>query len=102
MIAAQTGISGSCDIGDDAVIAGQVGLGDHVRIDSGAILAGQCGIPSGKRVRAGRVLWGTPARPLDQIKIQQAHIARLPKMAKELMRLRELVDRIVGQQDETR
>ena len=102
VIAAQTGISGSCDIGDDAVIAGQVGIADHVRIDSGAIVGAQCGIPSGKRIRAGKVFWGTPGRPLDQIKIQQAYIARLPKMADELARLRGLVDRIVGEQDETR
>ena len=101
VIAAQTGVSGSCDIGDDAVIAGQVGVADHVRIDSGAIVGAQCGIPSRKRVRAGKVFWGTPARPLDQIKIQQAHIARLPKMAEELKRLRRLVDQIIGEQDET-
>jgi UDP-3-O-[3-hydroxymyristoyl] glucosamine N-acyltransferase len=101
VIAAQTGISGSCDIGDDAVIAGQVGIADHVRIDSGAIVGAQCGIPSGKRIRAGKVFWGTPARPLEQIKIQHAHISRLPKMAAELARLRGLVDQIIGEQDKS-
>jgi UDP-3-O-[3-hydroxymyristoyl] glucosamine N-acyltransferase len=95
VIAAQTGVSGSCDIGDDVVIAGQVGVADHVRIDDGAIVGAQCGIPSGKRIRAGRVFWGTPARPLDDIKIQQAHIARLPKMAAELARLGELVNQML-------
>ena len=101
VIAAQTGVSGSCDIGDDAVIAGQVGVADHVRIDSGAIVGAQCGIPSRKRIRAGKVFWGTPARPLEQIKVQQAYIARLPKMAEELVRLRGLIDEIIGKQDET-
>jgi UDP-3-O-[3-hydroxymyristoyl] glucosamine N-acyltransferase len=95
VIAAQTGVSGSCDIGDDAVIAGQVGIADHVRIDDGAVIGAQCGIPSGKRVRAGRVFWGTPARPLDDIKIQQAHISRLPKMAAELKRLGKLVNQLL-------
>jgi len=94
VIAAQTGVSGSCDIGSDAVIAGQVGIADHVRIDDGAIVGAQCGIPSGKRVRAGKVFWGTPARPLDDIKVQQAHISRLPKMAAELASLRAEVDRL--------
>jgi UDP-3-O-[3-hydroxymyristoyl] glucosamine N-acyltransferase len=101
VIAAQTGVSGSCDIGDDAVIAGQVGIADHVRIDSGAVVGAQCGIPSGKRIRAGRVFWGTPARPLDDIKIQQAHISRLPKMAAELARLKQLVEQLAGEKKET-
>lgn len=100
VIAAQTGVSGSCDIGDDAVIAGQVGVADHVRIDAGGVVGAQCGIPSGKRIRAGRVFWGTPARPLDDIKIQQAHISRLPKMAGELARLKGLVEQLIDQRDE--
>ena len=94
VIAAQTGVSGSCDIGDDAVIAGQVGIADHVRIDSGGIVGAQCGIPSGKRIRAGRVFWGTPARPLDDIKIQQAYISRLPRMAREFERLKKTVEEL--------
>jgi UDP-3-O-[3-hydroxymyristoyl] glucosamine N-acyltransferase len=99
VIAAQTGVSGSCRIGGDVVIAGQVGVADHVRIDSGAVVGAQCGIPSGKRIRAGKVFWGTPARPLDDIKIQQAHIARLPRMAEELAELRKVVERLIEQQE---
>jgi UDP-3-O-[3-hydroxymyristoyl] glucosamine N-acyltransferase len=95
VIAAQTGISGSVRIGDDVVIAGQVGIGDHVTVDSGAVLAGQCGVPVGKRVRSGRILWGTPARPLEDIKIQQAHVARLPRMARELRELKEKVAALI-------
>lgn len=92
VIAAQTGISGSVTIGDDAVIAGQVGIADHARIDSGAVVGAQCGIPSGKRIRPGEVFWGTPARPLKDVKVQQAYISRLPRMARELERLRRLVE----------
>jgi UDP-3-O-[3-hydroxymyristoyl] glucosamine N-acyltransferase len=94
VIAAQTGVSGSCRIGDDVVIAGQVGVADHVRIDSQSVVGAQCGIPSGKRIRAGKVFWGTPARPLEDIKIQQAHIARLPRMAEELADLRKVIERL--------
>ncbi len=100
VIAAQTGISGSCTVGADAVLAGQVGVADHVRIDDGAVVGAQCGIPSGKRIRAGEVFWGTPARPLKDIKIQQAHISRLPKMAKELARLRQEVEQLLGEPTE--
>ena len=89
MIAAQTGVSGSCSIGADAMIGGQVGVGEGARIDDGSVIGGQSGVLNGKRSRAGQVLWGTPARPLKDIKLQQAYVARLPRMAKELQRLRE-------------
>lgn len=92
VIAAQTGVSGSVTIGDDAVIAGQVGIADHVRIDSGAVIGAQCGIPSGKRVRAGEVYWGTPARPLRDVKLQQAYISRLPRMARDFERWRKKLE----------
>jgi UDP-3-O-[3-hydroxymyristoyl] glucosamine N-acyltransferase len=78
-IASQTGISGSAVIGDYVIIAGQVGIGDHARVDNGAILGGQCGILPHKRAKAGQPLWGTPARPLREILVQQATLARLAK-----------------------
>jgi len=92
VIAAQTGISGSVTIGDDVVIAGQVGIADHVRIDTGAVVGAQCGIPSGKRIRAGEVFWGTPARPLKDVKVQQAYLSRLPRMAERLANLEKKVE----------
>ena len=94
VIAAQTGVSGSCSIGADAMIGGQVGVGEGARIDDGSVIGGQSGVLNGKRSRAGQVLWGTPARPLKDIKLQQAYVARLPKMAKELQRLREEVQQL--------
>ena len=96
VIAAQTGVSGSCSIGADSMIGGQVGMGEGARVDDGSIIGGQSGILNGKRARAGEVLWGTPARPLKDMKRQQAYVARLPKMAKELERLREDVRRLQG------
>lgn len=99
VIAAQTGISGSCDIGADAVIAGQVGMADHVRIGAGAIVGGQCGILRGKRIRPGEMYWGTPARPLKDIKVQQAYLARLPRIAKEVDRLGQEVDKLKDASD---
>ena len=94
VIAAQTGVSGSCSIGADSMIGGQVGVGEGARIDAGSIIGGQSGVLNGKRSRAGAVLWGTPARPLKDIKLQQAYVARLPRMAKELERLREEVRKL--------
>ena len=90
VIAAQTGISGSVVIEDDAVIGGQVGFGDHTRVQKGAVIGSKAGILPGKIVRPG-VWWGIPVQPLDQYKRMNAHLNRLPEMRKELKRLQQQV-----------
>ena len=97
VISAQTGVAGSTRIGGRSTIGGQVGIGDHCRIDEGAIVGSGGGIPSRKRVPGGVVYWGTPARPLSDVKLQQAHLSRLPKMAEELKQLREEVQALKAQ-----
>ena len=94
VISAQTGIAGSSVVGRHATIGGQVGIADYCRIDEKAIVGAQCGVPSRKRVPAGQVFWGTPARPLKDIKVQQAYLGRLPKMTEELQRLRAEVEEL--------
>ena len=88
VIAAQTGISGSVVIEDDAVIGGQVGFGDHTRVLSGAVIGSKAGILPGKIVRPG-VWWGIPVQPLDDYKRMNAHLNRLPQMRDEIKRLHE-------------
>ena len=86
VIAAQTGISGSVVIEDDAVIGGQVGFGDHTRVQKGAVIGSKAGILPGKIVRPG-VWWGIPVRPLEQYKRMNAYMNRLPEMREEIKRL---------------
>lgn len=99
VIAAQTGISGSTVIEDDAVIGGQVGMGDHARVERGAIIGSKAGILPGKIVRAG-VWWGIPVQPLGEYKRINAHMNRLPQMREEIKELRrqlkELQEKIDG------
>ena len=92
IISSQTGIAGSSTIGREAIIGGQAGIADFCRIDDRGMVGAQCGVPSRKRIPAGQVFWGTPARPLKDIKRQQAHLGRLPKMRQELAQLREELD----------
>jgi len=93
VIAAQTGISGSVVIEDDAVIGGQVGFGDHTRVQKGAIIGSKAGILPGKIVRPG-VWWGIPVQPLDQYKRMNAHLNRLPEMRDELKRLQKQIEEL--------
>jgi UDP-3-O-[3-hydroxymyristoyl] glucosamine N-acyltransferase len=101
VIAAQTGISGSSIIEDDAIIGGQVGMGDHARVESGAVIGSKAGILPGKIVRAG-VWWGIPVQPLDEYKRLNAHMNRLPQMREEIKELRrqlkELQEKMDGKQ----
>lgn len=90
VIAAQTGISGSTIIEDDAVIGGQVGLGDHARVQSGAIIGSKAGILPGKIVRAG-VWWGIPVQRLEDYKRLNAHMHRLPQLREEVKELRKQI-----------
>ncbi|HEX6718956.1 MAG TPA: UDP-3-O-(3-hydroxymyristoyl)glucosamine N-acyltransferase [Pyrinomonadaceae bacterium] len=93
VIAAQTGISGSVVIEDDAVIGGQVGFGDHTRVQKGAVIGSKAGILPGKIVRPG-VWWGIPVQPLDQYKRMNAHMNRLPEMREEIKRLQEQIEEL--------
>jgi len=93
VIAAQTGISGSTVIEDDCVIGGQVGMGDHALIKSGAVIGSQAGVLPGKIVRPG-VWWGTPVQPLDEYKIQNAHIKALGRLRTELKELKKQLDEL--------
>jgi UDP-3-O-[3-hydroxymyristoyl] glucosamine N-acyltransferase len=93
VIAAQTGISGSVVIEDDAVIGGQVGFGDHTRVLSGAVIGSKAGILPGKIVRPG-VWWGIPVQPLDEYKRMNAHMNRLPQMREEIKKLRKEIEEL--------
>ena len=96
VIAAQTGISGSVVIEDDAVIGGQVGFGDHTRVQKGAIIGSKAGILPGKIVRPG-VWWGIPVQPLDQYKRMNAHMNRLPQMRDDIKRLQAEIETLKAQ-----
>ena len=87
VIAAQTGISGSCDLGHHVVIGGQAGFGEHCTVEDGVVIGGQSGILNGKTVHRGQVVWGTPARPLAKFKEAYGWFARLPELGERVRKL---------------
>ncbi len=87
VIAAQTGISGSCKLGHHVVCGGQVGMGEHCTLEDGVVAGGQAGILNGKTIWSGETVWGTPARPLEKFKEQYAWFARLPELGERVKRL---------------
>ena len=75
IIAAQTGLSGSCVIDDDVVMGGQVGFADHVSVGKGARLAAKSGIMH--NVPAGQTWAGLPAKPIRQFMREVATLSRI-------------------------
>ncbi len=98
LIAAQTGIAGSTVVGKYCVFGGQVGVVGHITIGDGAILGAQTGVA--KSVPAGATYWGYPARPIMEVKKNEARINLLEKVfarVKELEREVAALKRAFGQ-----
>jgi len=75
VIVAQTGISGSTELGDFVVMGGQSGTAGHIKLGSGAQIAGTA--HPIKDVPAGGRIGGTPGRPLKQWAREVAVLARM-------------------------
>ena len=80
LIAAQVGISGSCDIGCDVIMGGNVGVTDHTKIGDGVSVAARAGVMH--NIPAGETWSGIPAMPIrDHLKMVAA-MRRLVKPKK--------------------
>ncbi|UCF16114.1 MAG: UDP-3-O-(3-hydroxymyristoyl)glucosamine N-acyltransferase [Phycisphaerales bacterium] len=97
LIAALTGLSGSCRLGDGVVLAGQVGLADNIEIGDGTMVGAQAGvmnsIPAGQRVA-----WTPAIKAKDAFRIVNL-VMRLPKMAEQLKELGKRTDRLEAAED---
>jgi UDP-3-O-[3-hydroxymyristoyl] glucosamine N-acyltransferase len=82
VIVAQTGISGSCELGDFVVLGGQVGISDHVHIGDGARFAAR-GAATPGAYAGGQDYGGVPARPMKQWRREVAAVARLAKRGRQ-------------------
>jgi UDP-3-O-[3-hydroxymyristoyl] glucosamine N-acyltransferase len=82
IIVAQSGISGSCELGDFVVLGGQVGLADHVKIGDGARLAARCAAVPGE-LPGGQDYGGVPARPIKQWARELVAISQLARRRRQ-------------------
>lgn len=87
VIAAQTGISGSCRIGRRVMIGGQTGLAGHLEVGDGVILGAKSGVAASLDASKTRVWSGVPAMPHPT----WLRLARLmPKLPELFRRVRRL------------
>lgn len=89
LLSGQVGLAGSVKVGDRVVMAGQVGVADHLSIGDDAIVGGGSGL--WKNVEAGQVVAGYPALPKTEALRQQADLARLPRVLRDIRELKRQV-----------
>jgi len=98
LIVAQTGIGGTCKLGDGVVLGGQVGLADNVEIGDSAMIGAQSGLSHS--IAAGQQFMGSPAIERRESFRIFGLLRRLPKMAKQLKQLHKRVEKLEVAEDD--
>ncbi len=76
-ISAQSGISGSTEVGKNVIMAGQVGLADHIKIGDGVIIAAKAGVSG--FVKDKSVVAGIPQQDFMSWKRSQVILRNIEK-----------------------
>jgi len=97
VIAAQTGISGSCRIGSRVMVGGQAGFAGHIEVGDGVMLGGQTGVASSIDASETSAWSGTPAMP-HRTWLKMSTL--LPKLPELFRRVRKLEDGNPGKEEE--
>jgi UDP-3-O-[3-hydroxymyristoyl] glucosamine N-acyltransferase len=82
VVAAQTGVSGSTEIGEGCMIGGQVGFVGHIKLGNRSMVGAQSGVS--KTYPEGSKISGYPAKPHREELTIQALQKKLPEMAKRI------------------
>lgn len=81
VLAAHTGISGSCTIGDYVMMGGRVGLADNVTVGNGAMIGAAAGVMHD--IPAGEKWLGAPAVPAKEFFRSVAALRKLGRMSRD-------------------
>ena len=85
LIAAQSGISGSSELGRNVVLGGKVGVADHLKLGDFVMAGAGSGIS--KSFPANTTVFWYPAKPVDKARDIIASIGLLPKLFKRVRAL---------------
>ncbi len=90
VIAAQSGIAGSTEIGKWVMMGGQVGIKDHIKVADTTIVMAQSGIT--KNTVKGKMYVGSPARETKRAWKELALLAKLDTLFKKVERLEKKLE----------
>lgn len=91
VIAAQTGVAGSTQVGDTCLIGGQVGIAGHIHITDGTMIGAQSGISASVKDKNVK-LWGTPALDFQSYLKSYAYFKKLPEIVLQLREVQKSLD----------
>jgi UDP-3-O-[3-hydroxymyristoyl] glucosamine N-acyltransferase len=92
LLVAQSGVSGSTELGQGVILAGQVGVVGHLKIGDGVRVGAQSGVAGD--VPEGETLSGSPAMPHRDWLRAMAALPKLPELLKEVRRLQARVNEL--------
>ncbi len=92
IICGQSGISGSCTIGDGAVLAGSSGVADHVNIGQQAVVMARSGVPGD--IKPGAQVFGFPAKDKRVAWRELAALSKLPELFKKFKALEKRLSQL--------
>jgi UDP-3-O-[3-hydroxymyristoyl] glucosamine N-acyltransferase len=93
-MAAQVGIAGSTEIGDEVMFGGQVGVGGHLTIGRGAIAVGQSGVTNSLDPSA--MVAGYPAIDSREWRRASVLFRRPPELKRRIEQLEARVVELTG------
>ena len=88
-LSAQTGIAGSCVVGDGVIFGGQAGVGDHITIGAGSQIGGQSGITHDLAPESR--IFGTPGLDSKESFRITAATRRLPELQATVRELKQRI-----------
>jgi len=82
LFAAQVGIAGACNIGNNVTVWGQAGISSSMTIEDNAIILAQSGV--GENISLGETYFGTPAAEVKQKMREIFSVKQLPGLIHKL------------------
>ena len=89
LIAAQTGIAGSAQLGDGVMLAGQSGVADNLVVADGTMVGAKAGVMKSTTKPGQKLLWMPAMEQKEALRI----LAELYRLPKNMKRMKELAER---------
>ncbi len=94
LFVSQVGISGSVKIGSHCSFGGQVGVAGHLKIGDNVQVAAQSGVSH--ELPANGTYFGSPARPMQEMKRAVAALHKLPELREEIRHVQKRMAEITA------
>jgi UDP-3-O-[3-hydroxymyristoyl] glucosamine N-acyltransferase len=94
LLVSQVGVSGSVKIGNHVTLGGQVGVAGHLKIGDNVAVAAQSGVSG--NLEANGAYFGSPARPMYEMKRTVAALHKLPELRDEIRQVQKRMAQITA------